>query len=73
MSLALHCLERSAVCAQHNPQDAHEERFLMGAACHGCLLIAETSCERFNQYLDRSLVVPNVATSGTEFFDDTNL
>jgi hypothetical protein len=58
------------VCAQHNPQDTHEERYLMGAACHGCVLIAETSCERFNQYLDRSLVVPNVATSGTEFFDD---
>ena len=42
----------------------------MGAACHGCVLIAETSCERFNQYLDRSLVVPNVATLGTEFFGD---
>ena len=61
------------VCAQHNPQDTHEERYLMGAACHGCVLIAETSCERFNQYLDRSLVVPNVATSGTEFFDDAGL
>lgn len=61
------------VCAQHNPQDTHEERYLMGAACHGCVLIAETSCERFNQYLDRSLVVPNVATSGTEFFDDASL
>jgi Domain of unknown function (DUF1998) len=61
------------VCAQHNPQDTNEERYLMGAACHGCVLIAETSCERFNQYLDRSLVVPNVATSGTEFFDDASL
>jgi hypothetical protein len=61
------------VCAQHNPQDTHEERYLMGAACHGCVLIAETSCERFNQYLDRSLVVPNVATSGTEFFADSEL
>lgn len=58
------------VCAQHNPQDAHEERFLMGSACHGCLLIAETSCERFNQHLDRSLVVPNVASAGAEFFSD---
>jgi hypothetical protein len=58
------------VCAQHDPQDTHEERYLMGAACHGCVLIAETSCERFNQYLDRSLVVPNVATLGTEFFGD---
>lgn len=61
------------VCAQHTPQNAHEERYLMGAACHGCLLIAETSCERFNQYLDRSLVVANVSSSGPEFFRDLEL
>jgi hypothetical protein len=61
------------VCAQHNPQDRHEERFLMGAACHGCVLIAETSCERFNQYLDRSLVVANVGATGAEFFRDSEL
>jgi hypothetical protein len=28
------------VCAQHDPQSQHECRFLHGAACHGCLLIA---------------------------------
>jgi hypothetical protein len=61
------------VCAQHSPQNTHEERYLMGSACHGCLLIAETSCERFNQYLDRSLVVANVASSGPEFFMDSEL
>jgi hypothetical protein len=61
------------VCAQHTPQDPHEERFLMGSACHGCLLIAETSCERFNQYLDRSLVVANVASDGPQFFRDLEL
>jgi len=56
------------VCAQHNPGDAHEERFLHGAACHGCLLIAETSCERRNELLDRALVVPTVASRGAAFF-----
>lgn len=56
------------VCAQHNPADPHEERFLHGAACHGCLLIAETSCERRNELLDRALVVPTVATPGAAFF-----
>jgi len=61
------------VCAQHSPQNTHEDRYLMGAACHGCVLIAETSCERFNQYLDRSLVVANVASSGPEFFLDSEL
>ena len=56
------------VCAQHDPADPHEERFLHGAACHGCLLISETSCEHRNDLLDRALVVPTVATPGAAFF-----
>lgn len=50
------------VCAAHQPWDGAEERFLQGAACHGCVLIAETSCERMNELLDRALVVPTVTT-----------
>jgi hypothetical protein len=30
---------------------------LNGAACHSCTLAPETSCESFNHYLDRALVV----------------
>jgi hypothetical protein len=56
------------VCAEHAPANPHEERFLHGAACHGCLLIAETSCERRNELLDRALVVPTVATPRAAFF-----
>lgn len=56
------------VCAQHDPCSPHERRFLHGAACHGCLLIAETSCEQFNNYLDRALVVATVDNLGAEFF-----
>lgn len=56
------------VCAQHSPSDPHEERFLSGAACHGCLLIAEPSCERRNEFLDRALVVATVDAAGAEFF-----
>jgi hypothetical protein len=56
------------VCAQHEPQGPHERRFLAGAACHGCLLIAETSCEQHNDFLDRALVVPTVESLGAEFF-----
>jgi hypothetical protein len=41
---------------------------LLGSACHGCLLIAETSCEQRNQFLDRALVVPTVEAIGAEFF-----
>ena len=56
------------VCAQHDAQNPHERRFLHGAACHGCLLIAETSCEQQNDFLDRALVVPTVDNLGVEFF-----
>lgn len=56
------------ICAQHPPDDRHEERFLHGAACHGCLLLAESSCERRNELLDRALVVPTVDDLGAEFF-----
>ena len=57
------------ICAQHDPADPHEERFLHGAACHGCILIAETSCERRNEFLDRALVLPTVSTPDAAFFD----
>jgi hypothetical protein len=56
------------VCAQHDPANPHERRFLHGAACHGCVLISETSCEQHNEYLDRALVVPTVDNLGIEFF-----
>ncbi len=56
------------VCSQHDPQSQHEHRFLHGAACHGCLLIAETSCEQHNDFLDRALVVPTVDNLGIQFF-----
>jgi hypothetical protein len=58
------------VCAQHRPDNQQEERYLHGAACHGCLLIGETSCERRNEYLDRALVVSTVEEHGAEFFLD---
>ena len=37
------------VCAEHVPGHSMEERWLHGAACHGCALIAETSCEMRNE------------------------
>jgi hypothetical protein len=48
------------VCAHHSPEADPSERFLEGAACHGCLFVAECSCERFNRFLDRALVVPTL-------------
>lgn len=56
------------VCAQHSPDRLHEGRMTQGAACHGCLLIAEPSCEQRNELLDRALVVPVVGYGDAAFF-----
>ena len=58
------------VCAQHIASSMYERRFLHGSACHGCLLISETSCEQHNQFLDRALVVSTVDNLGAEFFSN---
>jgi len=58
------------VCAYHAPAD-HDHQPLLGSACHGCVLVAETSCEQHNDFLDRSLVVPTVEALGAEFFEGT--
>ena len=49
-------------CSEHDPNHPFDIRPTHGAACHGCELIAETSCERHNEFLDRALVSPTVAT-----------
>ena len=57
------------VCASHDPIDP-SERWLDGAACHGCLYVAECSCEWFNHWLDRALVVPVIGVDeGVAFFN----
>ena len=56
------------VCAEHVPGDGMEGRWLYGAACHGCALIAEPSCEMRNEYLDRALVVPTLQGRDAAFF-----
>jgi hypothetical protein len=55
------------VCAHHIPSN-HDPSPLLGAACHGCMLIPETSCEQRNDFLDRSLIVPTLEQTGVEFF-----
>lgn len=58
------------VCAEHDPGNPHATRYLQAAACHGCLLISETCCEQFNDFLDRALVVQTVGNTGLEFFTE---
>ena len=56
------------ICAHHAPAGSMESRWLHGAACHGCTLISETSCEMRNDYLDRALVVPVLGLEDAAFF-----
>lgn len=54
------------LCAEHHPY--RDSLTLHGAACHACLFLPETSCERGNKYLDRSLLVKTVAKDNLAFF-----
>ncbi|MDX6757956.1 DUF1998 domain-containing protein [Streptomyces sp. F8] len=57
---ALHDAERCSsdpLCADRLPRPPHED-FLHGAACHVCLFVSETTCERGNRFLDRRFIVP---------------
>lgn len=56
------------ICADHEPVKSTEDRALHGAACHGCLLISETSCEMRNVFLDRSLLVNTISGSDYAYF-----
>jgi hypothetical protein len=41
-----------------------------GSACHACLLASETSCEEFNAFLDRALLVGTPADPTLGYFED---
>ena len=51
------------VCAAHDPSHPSSDRRSEGAACHGCLYIAECSCEWQNRFLDRALLVPTIGNN----------
>lgn len=40
------------------------------AACHGCSLVPETSCEQFNRFLDRGLVIGTFDDPALGFFQE---
>ena len=50
---ARHC-SSDPLCAERLPQET--EDFLHGAACHICLFVSETTCERGNRFLDRRVL-----------------
>jgi len=66
-------LEKAALCASDPLCAEHQPGFdasLHGAACHACAFLPETSCERGNRFLDRSLLVPTVEETGLNYFGE---
>ncbi|MEI8372984.1 MAG: DUF1998 domain-containing protein [Planctomycetota bacterium] len=55
------------LCAERHP--GREGVTLHGAACHACTFVPETSCERGNKYLDRSVLVETVERGDLAFFE----
>ncbi len=56
------------LCAEHDPPQ--DGLTLHASACHACLFSAETSCERGNRYLDRSVLVETVESRDLAFFNE---
>ena len=54
------------LCSEHTPQD--DRMSLHWAACHACLFSPETSCERGNKFLDRSLLIATLNQESLCFF-----
>ena len=54
------------ICAHRVPSG--QEDFLHGAACHFCLFVSETSCEKANRFLDRRFAL--TLNSGPEYAVD---
>jgi hypothetical protein len=48
-----------------SPREMHS-----GASCHSCLLAPETSCEFFNKFLDRALLIGTAEDSSIGFFSE---
>jgi hypothetical protein len=54
------------VCLETDPAQSGDR--ISGAACHCCLLLPETACERFNRELDRAVLVGDADQSFAGFF-----
>jgi hypothetical protein len=55
------------VCIESKGQGSDNSNL---AACHGCSLLPETSCEEGNRLLDRALLAGKPENRGIGFFSD---
>ena len=56
------------VCIETDPRLSGER--IGGAACHCCLLLPETACEKFNRELDRTMLVGDAHGTFAGYFRD---
>lgn len=63
---ALRLCTSDPLCAEHQP--TLDAQVVHGAACHACLFAPETSCERGNRFLDRTVLMPTVHEQHLAFF-----
>ena len=56
------------LCAEYEPRSSRNA--LHWAACHCCLFLPETSCEKGNKFLDRAQLTATVRAQGRAFFDE---
>ena len=56
------------VCIETDPHQSGER--VSGAACHCCLLLPETACEKFNRELDRTVLVGDADNTFAGYFGD---
>lgn len=54
------------VCLETDPHQSGDR--ISGAACHCCLLVPETACEKFNRELDRTVLTGDAEGTWTGFF-----
>ena len=55
------------VCLETEPAQSGDR--VGGAACHCCLLVPETACEKFNRELDRTMLVGDIDGAFAGYFD----
>ena len=56
------------VCIETDVAQSGER--VSGAACHCCLLLPETACEKFNRELDRAMLAGDVDGTFSGYFSD---
>ncbi len=54
------------VCLETDPRQSGER--ISGAACHCCLLVPETACEKYNRELDRTMLIGDAERKWAGFF-----